>query len=308
LNAYKIAVHDTTSVETQGLGALEDVGIVAALTRSNINRALKPALPCVGTARTDGTGRCAAFDGGKYLEAHYEVTSAQVASYLFFVMQKSSDMYVLGGDEAEDSRGKAVSTWDYTAHAIEAGGANPTTHNAGLENYFLARNTNACASIQQISLEVMSSVGSYIYSTDQYPYIRGRHELFRDVLRHTCPGYLKGDINTWRKHCSIVILSTSDFIRGLTTNGASFPVQYSVTVRYASEREFISGVGAVSLTAANTGFAVLRDCIYGKPIMGEIFDQARLRLTPSSGIVSSMNISHASAMDTIGSGGASTAL
>ncbi len=148
----------------------------------------------------------------------------------------------------------------------------------------------------------MSSVGSYIYSTDKYPYIRGRHELFRDVLRHTCPNYLKGDINTLRKHCSIVILNSSDFIRGLTTSGASFPVQYSVKVRYASEREFISGCGAVSSAAANTGFAVLRDCIYGTPVMGEIFDKVELQIAPSSAVVSSMNISHHSALDIVARG------
>ena len=151
----------------------------------------------------------------------------------------------------------------------------------------------------------MSSVGSYTYSSEDYPYTRSRHELFRDVLRHTCPGYLDGDINTWKKHCSIVILSSSDFVRGLTTSGASFPVQYSVKVKYASEREYISGCGAVSLIAANHGPAALRDCIARTPVMLEIFDIAELRLSPSSGVVSSMNISHSTALDLVSRGGAS---
>ena len=235
------------------------------------------------------------------MECEWQVTSAQVASYLAFVCQKSSDVYVLGGDAAEDSRGKTVSDWDYTAGALPGGSA--TTQNAGLQNYFMARNTNACAAIQQFSLEVMSSVGSYTYSSEKYPYIRGRHELFRDVLRHTCPGYLKGDITTWKKHCCIVLLSSSDFIRGLTTNGTSFPVQYSVKIRFASEREYISGAAAVGHAATSTGFAVLRDCIHGEPVMLEIFDKAEIRLSPSSGIASSMNISHSTGMDLIARGG-----
>ena len=307
LSAYKIAIHDPKvwPVAGQGLGALGTVGIAAALTRSSINRNLYPALPAVGTARTDGGGRCAAFSGERYLEAEWQVTSAQVASYLFFVMQKSSDVYVLGGADEEDSLGKVVDSWDYTIP--DDGGliaGKITTQNSGLHNYFLARNTNSCASIQQFSLEVMSSLGSYKFSTEKYPYIRGRHELFRDVLRHTCPNFLKGDINTWRKHCAIVILSSSDFIRGLTTQGASFPVQYSVKIRFASEREYITGSGAVSGIGGHTGMAVLRDCIYGRPIMGEIFNAAELRLSPSSGIVSSMNIAHSTAMDLVSRGGA----
>ena len=297
--AFKIAVHQPTkTVKTQNT-----VDIVRELTRANVNKQLSPALPAVGFDRTNGIlSRCAPFDGDRYLEAEYQITSAQVASYLVFVMQKTSDMYVLGGDALEDSVGKQIDNWDYHRGALAAG--SNTTQNAGLQNYFLARNTNSCASIQQISLEIMSSVGSYTYSTENYPYIRGRHELFRDVLRHTCPGYLDGDINTWRKHCSIVILSSSDFVRGLTTSGSSFPVQYSVKVKYASEREYISGAGAAAFGAAVTGTAVLRDCIAGEPVMLEIFDKAELRLSPSSGVVSSMNISHSTALDLVSRGGA----
>ena len=313
LSAYKIAIHDPMrSPVPQGLGELGTIGIVSGLTRANVNRNLYPALPAVGTARTDGTGRCAAFSGDRYIEAQWQVTSAQVASYLFFVLQKSSDVYVLGGPNAaigqqnEDSRGKQIDNWDYHAGGLVGHNNNRRTTQAGLQNYFLARNTNSCASIQQFDLEVMSSVGSYKYSTEKYPYIRGRHELFRDVLRHTCPNYLKGDMNTWRKHCCIVLLSSSEFIRGLTVSGASFPVQYSVKIKFASEREYINGTGAVGHAADSTGFAVLRDCIYGRPIMGEIFDKAELRISPSSGIVSSMNISHQTGMDLVSRGGART--
>ena len=179
-----------------------------------------------------------------------------------------------------------------------------TNKGAGLENYFLARNTNACCAVQKFSLEIMSSQGSYTYSSDQYPYLKDRHELFRDVLRHTCPKYLNGDINRWRKHCCIVLLSSSDFARGLSVQGASFPVQYNAKVQFASEREFIQGSGAASTAVGTTGAAVLRDCIYGTPVMGEIFSSAELRLSPSSGIVSSMNISHATGIDLVSRGGA----
>ena len=301
LSAFKIAVHDPTKTPT----AQNCVDVVPALTRASVNRTLSPALPCVGSARTDGSGRCAAFSGNRYLECEWQVNSAQIASYLCFVLQKSSDMYVLGGGADEDAVGKRVQDWNYTANiggALDAG--DHLKRNAGLEQYFLARNTNACASIQQFSLEIMSSVGSYIYSGEKFPYSRGRHELFRDVLRHTCPNYLGGDIQKWRKHCGIVVLSASDFARGIASSGSSFPVQYSVKIKFASEREYINGAGAYGRLGASRGPAVLRDVIYGEPVMLEIFDRVELRLSPSSGLVSSQNLAHSTSMDLIARGGA----
>ena len=302
ISAYKIQVHDPTKTPVVGDPATQDAGVVAALTRANINRVLKPMLPCVGVDRTDGVlSRCAPFNGQQYMECEWQVTSAQVASYLAFVFQKSSDVYVLGGDLGDDSIGKAIVNWNYAAG--ECGADAMTTQNAALQNYFLSRNTNSSASIQEFQLTVMASVGSYTYSGESYPYLRGRHELFRDILKHTCPNYLNGDMNKWRKYCGIVILSASDFLRGLTSDGTSFPVQYSVKIKFASEREYIAGSGCVGSLAGSTGFGVQRDIIVGSPVMLEIFNKVEMRLSPSSGVISSQNLAHSTAMELISRGG-----
>ena len=69
-------------------------------------------------------------------------------------------------------------------------------------------------------------------------------------------------------------------------------------MRFAAEREYIAGMGACSKTANKRGgVAVQRDVIYGKPIMLQIFDKSALSLSPSSGLLSSQNLSHSSAMD-----------
>ena len=210
-------------------------------------------------------------------------------------------MCVLGGDLGDDSIGKAIQNWNYLAGECDAG--LHTTQNAALQNYFLSRNTNSCASIQEFHLTVMASVGSYTYSGESYPYLRGRHELFRDILKHTCPNYLSGDINKWRKFCGIVILSASDFLRGLTSDGVSFPVQYSIKIKFASEREYIAGSGCVGSLGASTGIGVQRDIIVGSPVMLEIFNKVEMRLSPSSGVISSQNLAHSTAMELISRGG-----
>lgn len=293
---FKISVFDPTSETTPG-----GVDIVAELTRDGVGL-LKNALPCVGMDREAGVlARCAPFNDQIYKECTWNMTSAQCPSYLAFVAQKHSDQYVLGGTQADDAVGKRIVDWDYTRGAVLPANA-LTTAQVGLQNYFLSRNTNASCCVQRFSLEVQASVGSFIYSGESFPYQVGTAELFRDVLRYSCPSYLNGDINRWKKHCGVVLLGADSFIRGITTVGSAYPLQINATVRFSSAREYIDGTGACGPLANQVGPAVQRDCIYTRPVALQIFDKASLSISPSSAILSSMNISHSASQEILARG------
>ena len=85
----------------------------------------------------------------RHLTCDWQVTSAQAAQYLAFVLQKSPDQYVLGGiaeNITEDRLGKNILNWDYGRGAMVVNNLQNRTINPGLENYFMSRNTNACIS------------------------------------------------------------------------------------------------------------------------------------------------------------------
>jgi hypothetical protein len=190
-----------------------------------------------------------------------------------------------------------VIDFDY-AHGTPAVGGSQ----AGLKNYFRARNTDASASIVDISLEVQSSIGAYTYSDEEFPRTRTRHELWRDHTKYVVKDYCGSDINTWYKHQCILLLGADSWLRGLTSVGTSFPMTLNATVRFANFRQFICG-SAASASGASIGPAVLRDVIQGTPVMLQIYPQSSLQVSPSSAVVSSMNISHSQAMDLLARGG-----
>ena len=144
---------------------------------------------------------------------------------------------------------------------------------------------------------MQSSQGSFRYS-GQYPYLKTRRDLFDDVQKYAVQGYAEGDMSKWRKHFCVAYLGADSWLRSLTSSGCAYPLSITAKVRFACEREYIEGMGACASTVNKRGGpAVQRDCIYGKPIMLQIFDKSALSLSPSSGLLSSQNLSHASAMD-----------
>ena len=83
----------------------------------------------------------------------------------------------------------------------------------------------------------------------------------------------------------------------LLTIGSAFPMQITAKIKYACEREWIEGGSAAA--RERNGLAVQRDVIAGRPICCCIYDKASLSISPSSGILSSQNLSHAQSMDLI---------
>ena len=294
LQCFRISVHDTTSRVNVGT-----VDIPAALTRSSVNRTLQHALPCIGTDRSVGDhAQTAHFSEGKYIEAIWSgVVTAQCPSYLCFVMQKSSEQYVLGGADADDAVGKEVRS------LAENPLVNDTPRRgliSGGETYFLSRNTNASCVPADFELEIQSSIGAYKYAGDAFPFIRTQAELFRDHQRYCTPSYLGGDIQKWKK-VGCLLLGADSYIRGLTTDGCAYPLNINAKVRFVNQRQYFDGTAAVGVSAAALleGVAIQQDLIYAKPLMLQIYPKSSLSVSPSSAILSSQNLSHASGMDLI---------
>ena len=154
----------------------------------------------------------------------------------------------------------------------------------------------------QFALEISSSVGSFRYSGGSYPWIRDRQELFRDISRYCVDDYCSGGkFSVWRKHNGMVYLGADSFIKGLTTIGVAFPLVINATVEWGSEREFISGDGCCSQDLS-AGMAVQRDCIFGRPLMICQYNSNSLSISPSSSVLSSQNMSHASGMQLLSRG------
>ena len=203
------------------------------------------------------------------------------------VYQKSSDMYTLNGQLNAD-------TW--VAGAADDAAAN--TDHVGLANQMIARNTVASACPVALDLMIQSSVGSYRYSSDGFPYLKGRSELFFDTMKNSYLKYCDGCEFNWEKHNGVVFLRSSDYARGLGSEGSSMPVVFNAKCRFENRRQFIDGTGAASTAAGGNG--LIRDVFMsGNPLMLAIFPRMYLLISPSSGLISSQNISHASAQQVL---------
>ena len=289
LQCFRCSVHsptETTHVDAGNPGSF----VPAAVTRSTVNRVLAPALQCTGVDRQQG--REARAVDNRYLTANFKgVVSAQAPSYLAFVLEKSSDMFVLGGDITDDAIGKSINNWNFTAGRAD-NAAQAEGRTAGLNNSFLARNTDANAAITQFSLEIQASIGSYVFSGSA-PYLRTRSELYRDHIRNVPDDYM--DINKWFKHGCILLLGADSFLRGLCSPGTAFPITINASVTFISARQYIDGHGAAAFRGR--GPAVFQDCIYGEPVMVQIYPGNSMMVSPSAALLSAQNLSHSQGIE-----------
>ena len=97
------------------------------------------------------------------------------------------------------------------------------------------------------------------------------------------------------------MLGADSYIRGLTTDGCAYPLNINAKVRFVNQRQYFDGTAAVGVSAGALleGVAIQQDLIYAKPLMLQIYPQSSLSVSPSSAILSSQNLSHASGMDLI---------
>ena len=295
LPAFKIAVHDPNNTTENNCHA---VGFPAAATKASINRILKPLIMPRGYGRGI-KGRDASFLQDSFITCQWKISSAQVAPYIAFMMQKTSDMYahatarVVGGPDLADAAavatgGNAKANGDFTAFSA----------------YNLVRNTNANASIQKFELEIASTVGSYTYSSETFPFLRSRDELWADVTKYTVRDFARNDIGVWKRAKSVVLLGAQDFVRGLTSPNTAYPIQYTARIQFGNERCYLDGNAATAIGAGQDdtelfGAIIHKDYIAGRPVMLEIFDKVSLKLSPGAGLVTSQNSSHSAAQSEI---------
>jgi hypothetical protein len=281
-STYRITTHPASS--QVGGGGI--VVVPAAVTRDGVG-ALSNALASVGFGRIFGERSADADDTRTLIAKWNAIQSAQVPQYLFFCLQKSSKMLTL----SDDSVAKRISEWDYTA-------GNPNQDrgkDAGLKQYMYARNQDANASIVDFSLQIQSAVGSFTMSSQKYPYIRKKLDLWKFHLKNCVDGYCDSSVEKWAKNTSCLLLHASDFLRGLTTTSCSFPVQFDAECKFMCRREFIDGNAASALGSISP--AVLRDVVQGDPTMCMVFTGGSMTIAPSSAVTAQANLSHASALD-----------
>ena len=277
LSCYRCAVHDLTSGSPTG-----PVMVHANCLDGGIAKA---GLPCVGVDRAGNPGGGAAMRTTAYWEANWNgINMSQIPSYVAFLLPKSTDAYTLANS---DHLGNAV---DYTAAGAIT---RSTAKTSGLKNQFIARNTASCAAVVALDLMIQSSIGSYVYSSEDQ-YLKDRSELFADTIKNSYLDYMEGCEFRWSRHNCCVFLESSSFARGLGSEGSSLPVVFNAKCRFENRREFIDGTGAAAEGARGPG--VVRDVIIGKPLFLAFFNRMSIALSPSAALVSSQNVSHASAL------------
>ena len=278
LSAYRVACHDATSKVITN-----PVVVAAGCLDSGI---ATEAIGISGVGRAGNIAAEAEMVSTRFQECEWSgVNMSQIPTALAFVLQKSTDAYTL------DTAAKVGNAVGYTAQ----GAVGPDLQDTcGLKNQFIARNTAASASIVGLDLMIQSSVGSYVYSETEAQFLKGRSELFADTLKNSYLDYMGGCEFKWDKHNCIVYLESSDFARGLGSEGSSMPVVFNAKIRYENHREFIDGTGAAC--DGGRGCGVVRDAIFGTPLMLAIYSRMSVALSPSAGLISSQNISHSSAL------------
>lgn len=248
------------------------------------------ALKCRGTDRRSGNRFGAPFqkDEPSYYDAQFVgIQSSQLPTYLVFLMQKSMDMVNQSGLQKR----QILNYGDWALYPVGAQTATDIDDRAVMAQY-LMRNTSRNASIDKFELAIQSAAGNYVFSNGDFPYLRSRSEIYRDVRKHVNIDY--PDEGIWDKHESAIILHVSDYARSLSSDGTSYPCSFSAKVRFSNKAQHIFGRGATGGTAG-AGIYPTQDAIWGTPLMIGIFPRQSLTLSPSSGILSSMNISHSSA-------------
>jgi hypothetical protein len=286
-NIFRISTHDESSRGIEGLTE----NIAADKTREGVG-VLANFLPSVGVNRNT-RARSAKRDESKFYESRFTaIQSAQPARFLLFCFEKSSKIYDLANRRAGQLQ---ISRFD--TYAGNHGNITAATdqEGAGLRNYYYARNQDCNAGIADFSLSVLSSVGAYTYSSEKFPYLKKRRDLWQDTLKNCVADYCQNDMSIWLKHKCGLLIGIEDYIRGLACENSSFPLQIDARVKWYNYRDFISGDCAANSLAIGPAF--MKDAIVGKPIMCQIYMGSSLELTSSSCVQHSASISYASSQD-----------
>ena len=295
LQTFRVAVHDPSTESS-----------VPAILPSMIANALDGQVPvdkcltCCGMNRYSGSAanwrEAGAGPGAvpSYRECTWAgITAAQIPSFIFVVLEKEMRLVSQG-----TLLGKEVADFETLVLAAPPANINTTAGIAAKKIQYAARNSDSNAAITRFSLEIMSVQGSYIYSSQTWPYRKNRGDLYRDVQKYMIDS--GDDEGVWFKHNCIVLLGASEFAKGISTPGAAFPVTFTVKARFENHRSYVDGHACGFDFGA--GLGACRDIISGRPVLGFIYPQQSLQISSSSALLSSQNISHASGMELLSRG------
>ena len=295
LQTFRVAIHDPTS----------ESSIPTVLPNLAANAldggVVEKCLTCSGMDRYSGQGaNWRASDSGvagvapSYRECSWSgITAAQLPQYLFVVLEKSMDCVSQG-----TLLGKEVSNFETLTLAAPPQALNTSACVAAKKNQYAARNSDSNAAITRFSLEIMSVQGTYVYSSESWPFRKSRGDLYRDVQKYMIDS--GDDEGVWFKHNCIVLLGASEFAKGISSPGTSFPCTFNVKARFENHRNYLDGHACSFDFGA--GLGTCRDIISGRPVMGMIYPQQSLQISASSALLSSQNISHASGMELLSRG------
>jgi hypothetical protein len=288
VQTFRIACHDPSSQSYDGSPAFPEALLDAGVPGYP---AMAGVLPCKGIDRFGL--RAAPYRTPGHRECYWSgVVAAQLPQFLFVVLEKSMDMTCHSNlhDRKWNNAQLPIAMDHFPAH-----GDGEQLLDASRRNQYLARNSDGNAAITRFSLEIMSTQGSYIYSSENWPFIKNRSDLYRDTQKYCIDSF--DDMDTWFKHNCIVLIGVSEFAKGISSSGTSFPCSFNVRARFENFRQFVDGFGCCSGAIQAGGLGAAQDVIMGRPVLGFIYPQQALQLNASSGLLSSQNISHSSAVE-----------
>ena len=232
---------------------------------------------------------------------------AQPPSYIFICAQKDSkmlshrspledlkvDLLTASGKTAAVQTQPNATITDVTAPLAKVDGALASATLAA--GRYIAQNQDSNLSIVRLSILVQSSVGSFQFAGDSYPFLRDQQVMWDEHRRNCCTDYFdKSGFSDWQKRGSCVLLSVSQYLHGLGSSaGVAFPIQITCDVEFQNRCQFIEGLYAYDEKAPR-GPMVFKDYINARPVLVGIFDKQVLQIASSSAVLSAQNISQAS--------------
>ena len=167
---------------------------------------------------------------------------------------------------------------------------------------YVAQNQDSNLSILRLSILVQSSVGSFKFSSDKFPYLRDQAIIWNEHKRNCCTDYFKdATISDWSKRQCCVLLNVSQYLHGLGSSaGVAFPIQISADVDFANQCRFVDGIYGYDNKYYN-GPMVHADPIVARPVFVGLFDKQVVQVASSSAVLSAQNLSQASATQILAS-------
>jgi hypothetical protein len=165
-----------------------------------------------------------------------------------------------------------------------------------LMSRYIALNQDSNAAILQLEIVIQSAIGSFTFrdsaESNKECYFTDRDLLWRTHTRNCHSEYSKKGRASWQNKKSCLLLSSSDYLLGLSTSpGTVYPITMDVRVKFACRSSHKGGI--CFTTGQNKGQCEFEDFMVGEPILVGLFTQNVLSLAASSAVYSSQAFSQA---------------